>query len=142
MRSRRQEGVKRGSYAQISDTVRLQLLKMVIEEGVGVVQATKRLKLRYTTGKHIVQRYLKNGQYSDRRFKVQRPMSETCEQDQIEDDAPTEAIKGQKKLIVCLDPVVDVEDRDEKGHGNQFSGSLKVIFKQEVLLAKNTKNDH
>ena len=66
------DGFKRGQYARIPDDLRVRLIKMVVEDGVGVVQASARLNIKYTTGKHIVRRYLKTGQYVDRRFKVIR----------------------------------------------------------------------
>lgn len=42
---------------------------MVVEDGIGVVKATARLNIKYTTGKHIVRRYMRTGQFCDKRFK-------------------------------------------------------------------------
>lgn len=41
---------------------------MVVEEGIGQVEATARLGIKYTTGKHIVRRFLRTGHFVDRRY--------------------------------------------------------------------------
>lgn len=61
---------KRGAYARISTDLRTRLIKMVCEDGIGVVQASAALNIKYTTGKHIVRRYKATGHYVDKRFKL------------------------------------------------------------------------
>ena len=60
---------KRGSYARIPDKTRAKLIKLVVEQGVGVVHASRKLGIKYTTGKHIVRRYKRTGSFIDKRFK-------------------------------------------------------------------------
>ena len=59
---------KRGSYARIPDETRAKLIELV-ESGVGVVHASRKLGIKYTTGKHIVRRYRRTGSFIDKRFK-------------------------------------------------------------------------
>ena len=59
---------KRGSYARIPDETRAKLIELV-EGGVGVVHASRKLGIKYTTGKHIVRRYRRTGSFIDKRFK-------------------------------------------------------------------------
>ena len=59
---------KRGSYARIPDETRAKLIEQV-ESGVGVVHASRKLGIKYTTGKHIVRRYRRTGSFIDKRFK-------------------------------------------------------------------------
>ena len=58
---------RRGNYRIIPDKIRHQLINLVVEKKFNVVAATKKLGIKYTTGKHIVKRYLNGETYHNRR---------------------------------------------------------------------------
>lgn len=95
-RNRQRGGFKRGNYARIPDKTRAELIKLVVEEGLGVVKATAKLGIKYTTGKHIVRRYMRTGHFADKRFKhTSKHLNSQTVPRQVESASP----KGQFKPL-------------------------------------------
>ena len=66
----RQYGKKRGEYARINNNLRARLIFLVVVKKQDVKSVTQKLNINLSTGKQIVMRYRRTGNYSDKRFKL------------------------------------------------------------------------
>ena len=66
------DSFKRSYHSQLPEHVRMQLIVMVIQQRKTIVEATRALGLKYTTGIQIVTRFRRTGTYLDMRFKKNR----------------------------------------------------------------------
>ena len=84
--SARQLGKKRGGYARINNNLRARLIYQVVQKGRDVKSVTERLNINLSTGKQIVQRYRRTGNYSDKRYKANTVLAHEEEDDNMGGD--------------------------------------------------------